>query len=93
MNPIDKMDLQIEEAFVNEKKPGQVVQYKIRIKGQIPERWAPWLDDLSITYLETGETIISGPITDQAALHGLLAKIRDLNLILISINQEVENEK
>jgi hypothetical protein len=71
----------------------QVVQYKIRIKEQIPERWAVWFDGLSMTCTETDGTIISGPIADQAALHGLLAKIRDLNLTLISVDHDVENEE
>ena len=71
----------------------QAVHYKIRIKGQLPERWTVWFDGLSISYTERDETLISGPIADQAALHGLLAKIRDLNLTLISVNYEAENEK
>lgn len=73
-------------------KPDPAVQYKIRIKGQIPEHWAVWFDGLSITRTDSGETLISGSIADQAALHGVIAKIRDLNLTLISVNKDVENE-
>jgi hypothetical protein len=59
--------------------------YKIRVKGHLDERWSDWFDGLEITNLENGETMLSGDIVDQAALHGVLAKVRDLNLPLISV--------
>ena len=61
--------------------------YEIKIKDQLDRHWTDWFEGLSMTYDEHGHTILTGPITDQAALHGLLNKIRDLNLSLISVNQ------
>lgn len=61
--------------------------YLIRVKGSIHSRWSNWLEGLTITPVEGGETVLSGPIADQAALHGLLAKVRDMNLELISVRR------
>ena len=60
--------------------------YEIRVRGFLDPQW-DWLAGLTVTHTETGETILSGPIVDQAALHGLLARIRDLNLTLLSVEQ------
>jgi hypothetical protein len=62
-------------------------QYVIRVKGHLDPRRSEWFEGLTITPLEGGETTLSGPVVDQAALHGLLAKIRDLNLTLISVTR------
>lgn len=62
-------------------------RYEIRIKEQIDEKWLVWFDEFTITRTESGETLLTGPLSDQASLHGLLAKIRDLNLTLISVNR------
>ena len=62
--------------------------YTIRLEGHIDARWSEWLDGMNITQLENGETLLSGPLIDQTALHGLLAKIRDMNLKLVAIYQE-----
>lgn len=59
--------------------------YEIKIKGQLDRRWSGWFADLKLTHLEGNETLLSGPLPDQAALHGLLERIRDLNLTLISV--------
>ena len=59
--------------------------YTIQVKGHLDERWSDWFDGLEITNLENGETMLYGDIVDQAALHGVLAKVRDLNLPLISV--------
>lgn len=59
--------------------------YEIKIKGLLDQRWASWFDGLLLTYIEDNETLLSGPLPDQAALHGLLERIRDLNLTLISV--------
>lgn len=59
--------------------------YKIRIKGHLDSQWTDWFEGLTITLQDNGETLLTGPVIDQAALHGLLKKIRDLGLTLISI--------
>ena len=60
--------------------------YEIRVKGHLDTRWAAWFDGLTVAHGSDGTTIIHGPVADQAALHGLLQKIRDLGLPLISVN-------
>jgi hypothetical protein len=62
--------------------------YTIRVKGHLDERWSDWFDGLEITNLENGEAMLSGEIVDQAALHGVLAKVRDLNLALVAVASE-----
>jgi len=59
---------------------------EIRIKEHLDRNWAEWLDDFTITHTEQDETILTGSIPDQAALYGLMAKLRDLGVKLISIN-------
>ena len=59
--------------------------YDIRVAGQIDTQWSAWLDGLTITHPHPGEAMISGEIVDQAALHGTLNRIRDLNLPIISV--------
>ena len=65
---------------------GGPAQYEIRVAGVLDSRWSAWFDGLTITRCGNGTTIIHGPVADQAALHGLLQKIRDLGLPLISVN-------
>jgi hypothetical protein len=60
--------------------------YQIRIKGHLGRQWADWFEGLIITLEEDGDTILTGPVIDQAALHGLLKKVRDLGLPLLSVN-------
>jgi hypothetical protein len=60
--------------------------YEITIKGHLDAYWSEWFAGLELTYLEGDETLLAGPLTDQSALHGLLERIRDLNLTLISVN-------
>ncbi len=59
--------------------------YEIKIKGRLDSGWSDWFAGMQLTYLEEEATLLSGPLPDQAALHGLLERIRDLNLKLISI--------
>jgi len=59
--------------------------YEIRIRGHLDARWAAWFEGLTVTRGEKGETLLSGPVADQAALHGLLRKVRDLGMPLISV--------
>ncbi len=61
--------------------------YEIRIKGHLDSQWTDWFEGLGITLENDGNTLITGPVIDQAALHGLLKKVRDLGLSLISVNQ------
>ena len=67
--------------------PGQPMIYQIRIMGQLDNQWTDWFDGLTITLEENGDTLLTGPVVDQSALHGLLKKVRDLGLPLISVNQ------
>ena len=60
--------------------------YEIRLKGHLEARWVKWFDGLAITLEENGNTLLSGPVADQAALHGLLKKVRDVGLPLLSVN-------
>ena len=62
-------------------------RYEIRIVGHLDAHWAPWFDGLSLSREEDGTTIIRGPIVDQAALHGLLQKVRDTGLPLVSVTR------
>jgi hypothetical protein len=59
--------------------------YEIRLEGHLDARWSDWFYGLSFTHASDGTTIIHGPVADQAALHGLLAKVRDLGLPLVSV--------
>jgi hypothetical protein len=65
--------------------PSQPVVYQISIKGHLGSQWADWFEGLTITREDNGDTLLTGPVVDQAALHGLLKKIRDLGMTLISI--------
>jgi hypothetical protein len=62
-------------------------RYEIRLKGLLAPRWAAWFDGLSLAYRSDGTTIIHGFVADQAALHGLLQKVRDIGLPLVSVTQ------
>jgi hypothetical protein len=63
------------------------MQVEIRVKGELESSWSAWFDGLQVVSDGAGQTIISGPIADQAALHGLLNKVRDLGLELLSVRQ------
>ena len=69
-----------------QKKFGPMV-YQIKIKGHLEERWAEWFEEMTFTHEKDGTTTLYGPLPDQAALHSILRKIRDLNLQLISVKQ------
>jgi len=62
-------------------------QYEIRVKGHLDARWVDWFDGLCLSNESDGTTTISGPIADQSALHGLLRKVRDLGIPLVSVNR------
>ncbi len=89
------------ETDVSTEDPYEPGLYAIRLKGHLDDRWAAWFEGLSFTHASDGTTILSGPVVDQAALHGLLRKVRDLGMPLISVigvepgqaDAEVSNSK
>jgi hypothetical protein len=63
-------------------------QVEIRVEGRLDEHWAEWLDGLAITHSQPGHTVLRGQVRDQAALYGLIAKLRDLGVTLVSVTSE-----
>ena len=72
-----------------ETDPSQPIMYQIRIKGHLDRRWRDWFEGMSISLENNGDTLITGPVADQSALHGLVKKVRDLGLPLISDRKSV----
>ena len=72
-------------TFNSESDPGQPMAYQIRIKGHLGREWTDWFEGLTITAQDLGETLLTGPVVDQAALHGVLRKVRDVGLPLLSV--------
>ena len=68
------------------KDPAESKVYTIRIKGHLDHGWSEWLDHLTISHEEDGTTVLAGPVSDPPAMYGLLIKLRDLGLLLISVN-------
>ncbi len=66
-------------------QPDQPTIYQLRIRGHLGKQWQAWFGGLTVSLAENGETLVTGPVADQAALHGLLKKLRDLGLPLISV--------
>ena len=71
---------------MNDPPTSKAPYYEIRLKGHLEARWVQWFEGLTITLEENGNTLLSGPLADQAALHGILKKVRDLSLTLLSVN-------
>jgi hypothetical protein len=65
----------------------RAVTYEIRVEGQLDQRWLEWFDGLNFTYADNGDTILRGAMCDQAALYGMLMKMRDLGLTLVSVTR------
>ena len=76
----------------SESYPNQASIYQIKIKGHLGSHWSEWLENLTITRDEDGNTLLTGPVVDDAALHGILKKLRDLGTPLLSVNR-VEPEQ
>ena len=72
-------------TFNSEIDPGQPLVYQIRIKGHLGREWTDWFEGLTLTALDNGETLLTGAVVDQAALHGVLRKVRDVGLPLLSV--------
>lgn len=66
--------------------------YCIRVKGVLDEKWSDWFEGLTVTPQANGETLLTGPVRDQSALHGILARIRDLGLPLLSVERLGEEQ-
>ena len=66
--------------------------YQIRLQGHLDTRWSDWFDGLALSHEADGTTLLSGPVIDQSALHGLLLKIRDLGVPLVSINPDCSRD-
>jgi hypothetical protein len=64
---------------------GQSMVYQIRVKGHLGRQWTDWFGSVTITLEDNGNTLLTGPVVDQAALHGMLRKVRDLGLPLVSV--------
>jgi hypothetical protein len=67
--------------------PDRPTHYELRVRGVLDRHWSGWFDGLAVSSEAPGQTLIAGPVVDQAALHGLLAKIRDLGLPLLSVQR------
>jgi hypothetical protein len=73
-------------------KPTHLTHYEIRVEGQLPPQWRDWFEGLEIA-AEHSQTRLYGPVPDQAALYGLLKKVRDLGLPLVSVNRIVQSKE
>lgn len=73
-------------SFANQTRPENITEYEIRVQGHLRPEWTTWFDDL-VVRPQAEETVLTGPVADQAALYGLLKRVRDLGLPLLSVNQ------
>ena len=73
-------------------KTNEEMMYQIRLQGHLGRQWTAWFEGMSITLGDNGDTLLTGPVADQSALHGLLKKVRDLGMPLLSVNR-IESEQ
>ena len=78
-------DKSMSNELTSEIDPGEPLVYQIRIKGHLGREWADWFGGLTVTLEANGETLLTGPVVDQAALYGVLRKVRDLGMPLLSV--------
>ena len=78
------------EALNRTADTSQPTIYQIRVKGHLGSQWKDWFGGLTVTLEDNGETLLTGPVVDQAALHGLLRKVRDLGIPLVSVVRVVQ---
>jgi hypothetical protein len=97
LNPHFLEKTKLKEINSSEKQPGsrpgtrtldEPAAYEFRVAANVSDQWAAWFEDLDLARDDQGNTLLTGTITDQAALHGVLIKIRDLNLILLSVRRK-----
>ncbi len=74
-----------ETLDLNHDEPCPAMVYEIRLRGHLSPEWAEWFEGLTITLEENGDTLLAGPVADQAALHGLLKRVRDLGMPLVMV--------
>jgi hypothetical protein len=85
---LDESDVSYEQDAQQQLVDSQSDWYEFRVQGHLAPSRSEWLDGLTIANLENGEALLTGPVVDQAALHGLLVKIRDMNLKLLSVRKK-----
>jgi hypothetical protein len=88
----EKREAQMRDKQTSDEKHNQQQGYELRLKGHLDDRWVEWFEGLTITLEENSNTLLSGHVADQAALHGLLKKVRDLGITLVSVNQVQSQE-
>lgn len=76
----------------DETRDSDVQSYQFRLQGHLGTQWSGWFDGLTITLQDSGEMLLTGPVADQAALYGVLRKVRDLGLPLLSVNRIEPNQ-
>jgi hypothetical protein len=82
-----KGDRVMSNEINSESEKAQLLVYQIRVKGHLGREWTDWFGGLTITALDNGEALLTGPVLDQAALHGVLRKVRDVGMPLLSVNR------
>ena len=87
-----KRDRVMSNEITSESEKAQPLVYQIRIKGHLGRQWTDWFGGLTLTLEDNGDTLLTGPVVDQAALHGVLKKVRDVGMPLLSVIEVQFNE-